>query len=324
MELAQAAQNTGGLALMGTALVLGIRHGIDWDHIAAISDITGTTTNVKATEAELLLAGTTDGPTGAAPGHVLAMGVPAGAAAVPARVAVTPGLSIGRTELWALWLASLYALGHASLVALLGMAALYFQAILPEWLDPLMERVVGLTLVALGVWVMYSLVRYWRGEADFRLRSRWMLVFTGVRQAWYSLQQRLHGHSHSRGGYHVHRVDQYGPKTAFGIGVIHGIGAETGTQVLIIAAVGGAASQGLGTGMMLAFIAGLLISNTAVAVLTSLGFLSAGRAKAVYVAVGCLTAVFSLFVGTYFVLGAGDQLPDLQGFLSLILGEAAA
>lgn len=323
MELAQVTQNTGGLALMGTALVLGIRHGIDWDHIAAISDITGTTTNVKATEPESLVAVTTDYPTGAAPGRGLAVGRPAGAA-VPARVAVTTGPSIGRTELYALWLASLYALGHATLVALLGLAALYFQAILPEWLDPLMERVVGLTLVALGVWVMYSLVRYWRGEADFRLRSRWMLVFTGVRHAWYSLQQRPHGHGHPGGGYHVHRVDQYGPKTAFGIGVIHGIGAETGTQVLIIAAVGGAASQGLGTGMMLAFIAGLLISNTAVAVLTSLGFLSAGRAKALYVAVGCLTAAFSLFVGTYFVLGAGDQLPRLQGFLSVILGEPTA
>ncbi len=29
--------------LLGTALVLGIRHGIDWDHIAAITDITSTT-----------------------------------------------------------------------------------------------------------------------------------------------------------------------------------------------------------------------------------------------------------------------------------------
>src|SRR5512138_2313182 len=32
-----------GLGLLLTALTLGIRHGIDWDHIAAISDITSTT-----------------------------------------------------------------------------------------------------------------------------------------------------------------------------------------------------------------------------------------------------------------------------------------
>src|SRR3954453_23074661 len=38
---------TGGIGIYTTALALGIRHGIDWDHIAAITDITsaGTTTN---------------------------------------------------------------------------------------------------------------------------------------------------------------------------------------------------------------------------------------------------------------------------------------
>jgi len=32
----------GALALIATGLGLGLRHGIDWDHIAAITDITGT------------------------------------------------------------------------------------------------------------------------------------------------------------------------------------------------------------------------------------------------------------------------------------------
>src|SRR5581483_10164188 len=50
MELAQVAGGS-ALTLFGTALVLGIRHGIDWDHIAAITDIAGTTTSVEVTEA---------------------------------------------------------------------------------------------------------------------------------------------------------------------------------------------------------------------------------------------------------------------------------
>ena len=29
-----------GVVLLGTGLGLGLRHGIDWDHIAAISDVT--------------------------------------------------------------------------------------------------------------------------------------------------------------------------------------------------------------------------------------------------------------------------------------------
>lgn len=32
-----------GLGILATGLLLGIRHGIDWDHIAAITDITSTT-----------------------------------------------------------------------------------------------------------------------------------------------------------------------------------------------------------------------------------------------------------------------------------------
>lgn len=220
----------------------------------------------------------------------------------------------------ALGLATLYALGHASVVAALGVVALYFEAILPEWVDPIMERVVGLTLLVLGAWVFYSLVRYWRGEADFRLRSRWMLVFAGVRYGWHWFQHRLAGTHHHE---HV-RVDQYGPRTAFSVGMIHGIGAETGSQVLIIAAVGGAASQGLGTAMMVAFIIGLLLSNTVVAFLTATGFISTSRAKPFYVAVGLVAGIFSLLVGTFFALGASNQLPDLQQVFSFMGGEPGA
>ena len=46
-----------------------------------------------------------------------------------------------------------------------------------------MGRVVGFTLVALGLWVMYSVYRYARAGEAFRLRSRWMLVFDGIRTA---------------------------------------------------------------------------------------------------------------------------------------------
>ena len=44
MDIALLALGVGGsLGVMGGALALGLRHGIDWDHIAAITDITSTT-----------------------------------------------------------------------------------------------------------------------------------------------------------------------------------------------------------------------------------------------------------------------------------------
>lgn len=290
MELAQAtqvAQQAGGLALLGTALTLGLRHGIDWDHIAAIGDITSTTAD-------------------------------AARQAPPVRRGVRLVVNLESVRL-----ASLYAVGHAMVVVILGLAALYFNAILPDWIDPIMERLVGATLVILGFWVVYSLVRYWQGGPEFRLQSRWMLLFAGARHGWQKMQAKLHGHAHD-GAFHVHRVDQYGAKTAFGTGVIHGIGAETGTQVLIIAAVGGAASQGLGAGMLLAFTTGLLLSNTAVTLLASSGFVSASRIKTLYLVAGALAAVFSLVVGSYALFGISDQLPDLQQAINGVFGEAPA
>ena len=79
----------------------------------------------------------------------------------------------------AIRLGTLYALGHGAVVIALGLAALAFGALLPDWLDPIMGRIVGLTLLALGLWVMYSIYRYARAGEAFRLRSRWMLVFDG-------------------------------------------------------------------------------------------------------------------------------------------------
>jgi high-affinity nickel permease len=287
MEVLQVAQQTAAASLLGTGLLLGLRHGIDWDHIAAITDIASTTTTLEVAEAE----------------HA------------PAAVPAAP--TFARLELRAMWLSLLYAVGHATVVFLLGLAALSFAAILPEWVDPIMERVVGLTLVVLGLWVFYSLARYLRGEGDFRLRSRWMVLFAGVRHGLAALRARAHGHAHAE----PVRVERYGPWSAYGVGLIHGIGAETGSQALIIAGVGGAASQGLGVGMLLAFVVGLIVSNTIVAALAATGFVSSARARPFYVVLGALTGAFSLVIGVYFILGIGSELPDLNELLTAIFGE---
>ena len=41
--IAQIDASPAGIGVLVTGLLLGIRHGIDWDHIAAITDITSTT-----------------------------------------------------------------------------------------------------------------------------------------------------------------------------------------------------------------------------------------------------------------------------------------
>lgn len=253
--------------------VLGLRHGIDWDHIAAITDISGSAVSADEDEAHK----------------------------------PTARLSARRSAPGAFWLATLYALGHATMVVGLGLLAIWASEILPSWLDPMMERVVGVTLLVLGVWVFYSL---WRYGTSFRLQSRWMLALSLLGRAWAGLKSKITGQAVDAS--HSHEAAQYGPKTAFAIGLLHGIGAETGSQALLLGSVAGVTSRGAGSLLLLSFVCGLLISNSLIAVFSVAGFVSSIMRQRVYTTLGVVVGVFSLFVGSFFVAGRGDALPDLQ------------
>jgi hypothetical protein len=303
-----------GIGVLLTGFVLGIRHGIDWDHIAAITDITTTTAAAGIAEAaheeqHRSISGPHHGHGGAI--EIRAHDAGPGAATLAPAATMSRRRIFGPDQFEAIRLGTLYALGHGAVVIALGIAALSFGALLPEWLDPIMGRIVGLTLIGLGAWVLYSVVRYARDGESFRLRSRWMLVFDGVRYSWRRLQARLHGHEHTE----PLEMSSYGPRTAFGVGMIHGVGAETGTQVLLIAAVGGAAASGLGIPMLLAFVLGLLVSNFAIVVLTSVGFVASQTRERIYVVVGLIAGLFSLVIGSIFLFGLDGIIPAMDSLL---------
>ncbi len=313
--IAQVAQPA-GIGVLVTGFALGLRHGIDWDHIAAITDITSTTAAAGTAEAAHVeqhetVSGHHHGHGGANELRMHDAG-PGAATLAPAVRGVAPGQRrFGPEQFAAIRLGTLYALGHGVVVIALGIAAIAFGAILPDWLDPIMGRIVGLTLVILGVWVLYSVYRYARAGESFRMRSRWMALFDGTRYAWRRLQARLHGHEHVE----PLEMSSYGVRTAFGVGMIHGVGAETGTQVLLIAAVGGAAAAGLGIPMLFAFVLGLLISNLVIVILSSVGFVASQARERIYVAVGAVAGLFSLVLGTIYVLGLDSVVPDMDSIL---------
>jgi len=311
--------DAGTLGLITTALVLGFRHGFDWDHLAAITDVTSTTATADAAELDheavhehaaehaLVHAHAHGGSTELAVHEM----PPDGDVAPHAHPGDEPPAHFLTEQRRALLLGSMYALGHATVVLILGALALAFGAVLPGWVDDVMGPVVGATLLFLGIWVFVSLYQYARHGTEFRLRSRWMLVFDSIRFAWRRFQARLHGHAHVD----PIEMSSYGIGTAYGVGMIHGVGAETGTQVLLIAAIGGASSQGLGFPMLFAFIVGLLISNSIVVILTATGFIASRFRQRLYVVIGVVAGAFSLVVGSIFLLGLEDKLPSIQAWL---------
>lgn len=327
----------GSVAILGGALALGIRHGIDWDHIAAITDITSTSATivepaprltaepgVQLTDESHHRLAHVRGGAHEHPAPRTAHLQPAAAGAAVGGATAT--MTVAPPATWdhflteqrrALVMGTLYALGHGSVVVVLGLLAILASEILPDWIDPIMERVVGVTLLFLAAYLFYSLYRFFRGGEEFRLRSRWMLVFAAVGNAWRRLTAKLQGrHEHQ----HVQAAQQYGARTAFGVGMIHGVGAETGTQVLIIATAVGAGSKAMSVLTLFVFVFGILISNSMITVATAAGFVSARRQQWVYVAVGAVAAVFSLIVGLVFLFRATDILPDLDRYFRWIGG----
>jgi len=331
----------GAIGIIGAAIALGVRHGFDWDHLAAISDITSTTTAAgiePAREAWLVRE----------PGlmltdeshHSLAASVVGGDAgpATMVRAAMPHAHSLGelghrhddrrpsgqlpavgrfvRQQSLALLLGTMYALGHGSMVVVLGVLAIMAQEILPAWIDPIMSRIVGITLIALALYLFFSIAQFFRGGAEFRLRSRWMLVFAGIRNGYELLRSKLLGRPHE----HVHEAQQYGVRTAYGVGLIHGIGAETGTQVLIIATAVGAGSRAMGLTALVAFVFGLLIANSIITIVSTAGFVSTQRRQGIYVAAGVVAALFSLFIGLFFLTDQGAALPEIERYLRWIGG----
>jgi len=107
--------------------------------------------------------------------------------------------------------------------------------------------------------------------------------------------------------------ETYSCKSVFFIGVIHGLGAETPSQLLLFllaANLGGVRRGFLGLAM---FLAGLLAMNmlmTASAV--GVFGVSAARPRLMRLVVVC-AAAYSLVVGTIFLFGSSALLPSLGG-----------
>lgn len=252
--IAQVAASGGfGAGLLLTAFGFGFRHGIDWDHIAAITDITST----------------------------------------------QPSRRRG------IRLSSLYAVGHAVVVFAIGLLAIVAGERLPAGTDALMGRVVGMTLVVLGGYVLYALVRDGR---DFRLRSRWMLVFAGVRGAGQWVGERL---GRPASAPVRDPFADYGGGTSVAVGMVHGVGAETPTQILVFVAAAGAGGAVSGVAVLTTFLLGLFGANLLVAVASASGYLAATNRFPVYAAVSVLIGVVSLAVGAAFLLGQDSMLPAL-------------
>jgi len=241
--------------LLATSFALGLRHGVDWDHISAIMDITSSRKR--------------------------------------ARESIVLG-----------WF---YAGGHGTIVAVLGLAAVLLGLQLPPMVDTVMAYFVGLTLILLSVYVINMIVRH--PDRDFRMRSRWSLIGSGLARAYRRMMSRMTGKPAPE---KLPRPSSYGPASAYAIGLIHGIGGETPTQILLFLLAVGVGESVVAVPVVILFILGVFVTNSIISVLAAVGYAKAAGRPQVFRYVATGAAVFSFAIGAVFLAGASGLLPALS------------
>ena len=86
------------------------------------------------------------------------------------------------------------------------------------------------------------------------------------------------------------------------IGVLHGVGVESPTQLLALASATVIGSKMVGLTLLSSFVVGMVISNMAVALLAIHGFQSAKRRRTVFLVLSLLSAVLSAVIGVQLLL----------------------
>jgi MFS family permease len=240
-------------AALLTAAVLGFRHGFDYDHIAAITDV----------------------------------------------------VSMQASRRRSIQLGMIYALGHALTVAGLGAIVILLGISLPAGIDRWAERLVGLTLLVLGLYVLGTLLLKPHGPLP---KSRYLLLHQGYHRI--RLAFRRPSPQDSPNAYNPPR--NFDARSVFVIGVIHGLGAETPSQLMIFllaANLGGAALGLLGLGV---FLAGLLTMNLLMTASAAGVFGLSQHRPHLLRLVSAATGIYSIAMGLLFLAGRSSLLPTLQ------------
>jgi high-affinity nickel-transport protein len=201
-----------------------------------------------------------------------------------------------------------YALGHAFTVAALGVAVLELHLGLPEGLDHWTERLIGLTLIVLGIGVVAGILRRdAHGHRHSRIESRLAIAINGllwlawrVRRIWNPVAARPERFQW-----------MYNGKSVFLIGVLHGVGAETPSQLALFfltANLGGTSRGMLG---LVAFSIGLITMNALMTASMGGAFQATGQHPRFYHVIAWTGAIYSCVIGLIFLLGISDKLPAL-------------
>lgn len=197
----------------------------------------------------------------------------------------------------ATWLGLSWGLGHATTLFAFGLPVILFRHYLPDSIQRGAEAAIGLVIAALAI----------------RLLVRWHRGYFHVHPHSHGPVRHAHPHAHEHAGgaaghpsHHAHpHAEGIGrsPLTAFGIGLVHGIGGSAGVGVLLISAVSGRSE---GVVALLVFAAATAASMALAS--TAFGYaLARGSVRSQLTRLVPVLGTASLIFGVWYSLGAVNR-----------------
>jgi ABC-type nickel/cobalt efflux system permease component RcnA len=180
-----------------------------------------------------------------------------------------------------------WGLGHATTLVLVGLPLVLVGRYLPEKIQQAAEVAIGAIIVILAV----------------RLLLRWRRGLFHVHAHTHGGETHRHLHSHAGGAAHEHShatSNMRTPLSAYGVGLVHGIGGSGGLTLLLLSTIRDPAQA---TGALLIFAAGTAISMALLS--TALGSaLAAGPVARNFDRVAPILGMLAAAFGVWYALGA--------------------
>jgi ABC-type nickel/cobalt efflux system permease component RcnA len=182
----------------------------------------------------------------------------------------------------------LWGLGHGTTLVLLGLPLVLFNRFLPEPMQQAAETLIGVIIVFLAV----------------RLLMRWRrgLYHVHVHRHDDHAEPHRHVHSHkeSEAHGHGHAASNRTPLSAYGVGLVHGIGGSGGLTLLLLSTISERAEAAVA---LLLFAGGTAVSMALLS--TAFGLVIAGGPVARnFEMVAPVLGVLGVAFGTWYALGA--------------------
>lgn len=181
----------------------------------------------------------------------------------------------------------LWGLGHGTTLVLIGLPLVLLGQYLPEVVQQIAETAIGVIIVLLAIRL---LVRWRCGLYHVHIHNH-----KGLKP-----HRHVHSHAYSESHEHAHSILQRTPFSAYGIGLVHGIGGSGGLTLLLLSTI---SDKYEAAGALLLFAAGTAVSMALLSSAFGLA-IAGGPVGRNFERVAPVLGTLSLVFGAWYAFGA--------------------